>query len=318
MPKSNRERILITGATGFVGANLTHRLAARGQDVHIFVRKGSDTWRIRDILPKLTVHKADLVDEAAVTNAVKKIQPDVVYHVAAHELFLKQEQAEQMIACNIRGAVNLLEALRLFSKVRRIVNVGSFAEYNPTNSRITEASLLEPANAYGVSKASQSLFALYYARLYQLPIVVIRPTVVFGPYEEPRRLIPGTVLAHLRRDSLQLSSPRPRKDFLFVEDALDAMEAAVAKDIAPGEIINIGSGQEHSIRDAVRLIQQLTKTRILLQWGALHSRPWDSAKKYSFHTDKARQLLDWQPQHSLEDGLKETIAWFETHGALYA
>lgn len=317
MSNYKRGRILITGATGFLGANMTRRLVAKGKDVHIFVRKGSDTWRIHGILPSITVHKVDLADERAVKLAVEKIKPGVVYHLAAHGLFLKQDYAEQMVGSNIQGTVHLLEALRSAGSATSIINVGSFAEYDPEETHITEASVLEPRNAYGVSKASQSFFAQYYARMHKLPIAILRPTVVYGSYEESRRLIPGVILAHIRNETLQLSSPHPRKDFLYVEDALDAFEAAAARELAPGEVINIGLGAEYSIRDAVGIIQKLTGKKVALEWGALEKRPWDSAKKHTFRIDKAKELLGWQPKHAFEQGIEKTIAWFEAHNHLY-
>src|SRR3989338_6009105 len=310
-------KILVTGATGFVGANLVHRLVAKKADVYCMVRPKSDMWRLKGVLGRLAVHKADLADARAVKRVVRNVRPDVVYHAAAHGLFLKQEEAEQMAASNVLGTVNLLEALHHTGTVRRIVNIGSFAEYNPDELYISENSPLCPSNAYGASKASQSFFAQYYARCYKMPIVIMRPTLIYGPYEEARRLVPASILAQLRVVTLKLSSPKPRKDFLFIEDALDAFELAVRRDIAPGEIFNIGLGKEYSIQEVVSAIQHCTKVSVPLQWGLLEGRPWDSPQKHTYDISKAKRLLGWRPSHTLEDGLLKTIRWFKKYHALY-
>ncbi len=312
-------KILITGATGFVGANLAHRLVSRGADVHIIMRASSDAWRIRDILPRLTVHKANLADTRAVARAVKKAQPEIVYHIAGppHTLFTDQNVLTEMVVSNILGTIYLLEALRYSGSVERIVNVGSVMEYDSDEAWMQEYSLLRPANAYGASKASQSLFAQYYARFHKMPIVIVRPSLLYGPYEEARRLVPASILAHLKQTPLKLSSPKPRKNFLFVEDALDAFERAAECDVAPGEIINIGAGREYSIKDVVTTVQRRMSTPVPLQWGAVEERRWDSARKHVYDVSKAKKILDWKAATTLDDGLARTVEWFKRNRNLY-
>lgn len=301
-----------------MGANLVHRLAvAKGAEVHCIVRPKSDLWRIRGLKRAVKFHKADISDARAVMRVVRNARPDVVYHAAAHGLFLKQDEIVEMVVSNVLGTIHLLEALRFVGTARRIINVGSIAEYDPDESRIQEYSLLRPADAYGASKASQSLFAHYYARFYKMPIVIIRPSLLYGPYEERRRLVPAAILAHMRNQPLELSSPHPRKDFLFVEDALDAFEAAAAKDIAPGEIINIGAGKEYSIQEVVLAIQKCTSITVPLQWGRLQQRPWDSEQKHVYDVSKAKKLLGWSAAHTLNEGLAKTVQWFREHNELY-
>ena len=313
----NNDRILITGASGFVGANLAHRLAAKKDEVHVLVRPQSDLWRIRDLKKHISIHKADLADARAVLRVVQKTKPHVVYHAAARGLFLKQEEADQMVVSNVLGTVNLLEALRQVGTARRIINVGSIEEYDPDESRVQEHSLLRPANAYGASKASQSFFVQYYARFHKMPIVIIRPSLLYGPYEEQRRLVPAAILAHICNQPLKLSSPKLRKDFLFVEDALDAFAAATARDIVPGEIINIGAGKEYSIKDVVLTVQKCIGVTVPLQWDYLQQRPWDSKKRHIYDVSKAKKMLGWSAAHSLDGGLIKTITWFRDNINLY-
>ncbi|OGZ47408.1 MAG: hypothetical protein A3J54_02370 [Candidatus Ryanbacteria bacterium RIFCSPHIGHO2_02_FULL_45_13b] len=309
--------VLITGATGFVGANLAHRLVKKGNKVHCVVRPKSDMWRIRSIKEKIVTHNADLSDARAIERVVKNVHPQVIYHMAAHGLFLKQEEAHQMISSTILGTVHLFEALHKCNNVGKIISMGSFAEYDPTMIHISEQSRLQPANAYGVSKASQSFFAQYYARFYKMPIVIMRHALLYGAYEEARRLVPAAMLAHMRKEPLNLSSPRPRKDFLFMEDALDALELVVKKNIAPGEIINIGTGMEHTVRDVITMVQRVSGVRVPLRWDALERRQWDSPRRHVFETTQTRILLHWRPRHTLEKGIQKTWDWFRNNHHLY-
>lgn len=310
--------VFITGASGFVGANLTHRLVREKQDVHVLVRPESDLWRLGAVKKYIAIHRADLSDAHAIRRIIKRVRPGFVYHTAAHGLFLKQDEAEQMVSSNVLGTVHLLEALLHAGTAECIIHVGSFAEYDPDDAHIQEDSLLRPSNAYGASKASQSFFAQYYARQHKMPVVIVRPSLLYGPFEERRRLVPASVLAHVRLQPLHLSSPKPRKDFLFVEDAVDAFLAASQHALRPGEVINIGVGREYSIREVVKNVQQCTGVKVPLIWGALEGRPWDSARKHSYATEKAARLLGWHPRYALEQGIGKTVDWFRSHIHLYA
>lgn len=310
-------KVFITGAAGFVGSNLTHRLIEKGMDVHVLVRPKSNLWRLRAHMQHVTVHKADLTDQRAVERIVKKMHPDIIYHVAAHSHFLKQEEAEQMIPSDVLGTVYLLEALRDVGTACRIVTIGNYVEYDSLERLVREDTTLRPLNAYGVSKVSQSFFAQYYARFYKMPIVIVRPTLLYGPYEAARRLVPDVILAHLRGIPLQLSSPHVRKNFLFVEDALDAFEIATTRDIPAGEVINIASAKEHAIHQVVAAVSHITGAKIPFQWESFAARPWDSTNLHTFDIKKAADILGWQPQHTLEQGLAKTITWFKDNKDLY-
>ena len=310
-------RILITGAPWFVGANLAHRLILSGADVSLFVQPKVDMWRLGGIKKKCAVLSIDLTRADVVTRAVHRLRPDVVYHVATHDSSLKQEEAEHMMAFDVLGTVNLLEALRHVGTARRIISVGSVVEYDQNVRHIQEDTLLCASSAYGASKASQSFFTEYYARLYKMPIVIVRPTHLYGPFEDQRRLVPAAILAYMRATPLTLSSPNACMDYLFVEDAVDAFLAASEHVQESGEIINIGSGKEYSNKEVVAVVRHCIGTRVPLAWGALDGRAWDSSRRHAYDIKKAKSALGWEPRHTVEEGLARTIVWFKEHKQLY-
>lgn len=308
--------VLVTGATGFLGGNFTRRLAGRGGRVHIFVRHGSDFWRIKDIKSRLTIHRVDLTNEQAVAREVAKIQPARIFHFAAHGLYLKQSEIENMVATNIHGTVNLLSAARALKNFEMFINAGDSFEYGLKSKPIREDDLLEPINAYGVSKAAQSLWALYFSQFYKLPVIVLRPSLTYGAYEESRRLVPTAILAHLRGKELRLSSPESRKDFIYMEDVLDAFELAGNSLHLAGRIFNIATGKEQSVRDVVTAVRRLTHAKIPFAWNTLERRSWDSARAL-YDTTASSRDLGWKPRHSLSAGLDATITWFREYRQLY-
>lgn len=310
-------KILVTGAPWFIGANLAHRLVSLGADVSLFVQPKVDMWRLGGIKKKCAVFSIDLTRTDAVVRAVRRLRPDVVYHVATHDSAHKQEEAERMMVFDVLGTVNLLEALRHIGTAQRIVSVGSVTEYDQSVRRIREDTLLCASSAYGASKASQNFFTEYYARLYKMPIVIVRPTHLYGPFEDRRRLVPAAILAHTHGTPLALSLPNARRDYLFVEDAVDAFLAASKHVQEPGEIINIGSGKEYSNKEMVAAVGRCIGTRVPLTWGMLDGRAWDSSRRHMYDIRKAKSTIGWKPRNTLEEGLARTVVWFREHKQLY-
>lgn len=312
-----RQPILVTGASGFIGANMVHRLVRQKKDVHIFVRRGSNLWRIQEILPLITTHWVDISDETSTMRSIKKIQPRIIYHFAAHGFYLlKQSEIENMVRANIWGTVNILNAARLLPNLYMLVSAGSSFEYGSKKSAISETEILEPINAYGVSKAAQTLWCLYFAQFYKLPLIILRPSLTFGPYEDARRLVPDAILAHLKDEPLALSTPHSRNDFLYIEDLLCAFEIAASSPHLAGQAFNIASGEEHTVKQVVNSVRRLTHAKAPLHWGMLARCPWDSAKAL-YNIDKSKEILGWSPQYRLKTGLEQTIEWFRYHLDLY-
>ena len=316
--KKDKRNVLVTGATGFIGANLVHRLLERGDRVHVFLRKESNTWRINPVLKKLQVHNTDIRDSKAVQRAVTKIQPRSIFHLASYGAYPFQSEMDDMIETDIIGTVSLLEAARAVRGLEVFISAGSSTEYGFKKYPMREDNFVEPNTAYGVAKASQTLWSQFFASSYGLPVVVVRPSLVYGSYEEPTRLIPDTIVSHLRGRPLALSSPFPKKDFVYIDDVIDALLQVEKKAGAfAGHIFNIASGKEYSVGEVLFLVRRLMKKTVPYEWGGRAGRTWDTDASWVDDISKADTLLKWRPKHSFEEGLTKTIAWFEKNHELY-
>ncbi len=312
----NNKKILITGATGFIGACLVHRLIERGAELHLTVRPQSNLWRIKDVLNKVCLHNVDLRNKDEVDSVVTKLKPKIIYHCATYGGYYFQKDTNKIFETNIIGTVNLLNAC---SKVDFdcFVNTGSSSEYGIKNEPMKELDVLEPVNEYGVAKASSTLFCQSVFRRTQLPIVTLRFFSPYGYYEAPTRLIPSVIISCLTRKNPKVSSPDSVRDFVFIEDVIEAyIKVAENIDKIKGEIFNIGSGKQYSVGEVVSRIIKLTGNKVKPEWKSIPNSRVEP-EVWQADISKSKDILKWQPKHSLEQGLNNTVKWFEKNISLY-
>jgi len=312
-------RVLVTGAAGFVGANLVRALQASGNEVSVFLRRESKTWRLADLIPKLKVYPVDISDKEAVQKAVAEIQPEVVYHLATYGGYPSQKDIAVTFNTNLLGSLNLFQALESADSLKKLVNIGSSSEYGIKIDLRRETDFLEPTTSYGVAKASQTLLANYLGKQKNFPVVTLRPFSVFGPYEEPGRLITDLMLAAVSDRTAKLSSPLTRRDFIYVDDILAACFRAAEISGQNGEVFNIGRGRDQSIGDAVSLLEEIVGQKLSVEWGAEDKkRSFDTDQKWIADISKAKKYLGWEPAHSFKDGLEKTYQWYCKNISLYS
>lgn len=305
-------RILITGATGFVGANLVRRLCAKSHEVHIFTRKTSSQWRIKDV-HRLKNHVVDLLDKPRLKNLCLKIKPEVVYHLATAGIYdgchiHENKQFEN----NFTGTWNLIEAL---SKVdyRCFVNTGSSSEYGPKSFAMRESDVCEPVNIYGISKLASTLLCQHVGRKEKRPIVTLRLFSPYGPWDEKVRLIPYSVMRCLEKKPLELAHPGSVRDYVFIEDCLDLYEEVVLKaGRLQGEIFNVACGRQHSVETVVSQIRKKCQSKSLFLWQERPGREFDQGvTSWRANMLKTFSVFQWRPKTKLSAGLDQTIRWFK-------
>ncbi len=313
------KKILLTGATGFVGANLIRMLVASGQHtVFIFARKTSDMWRLQGFDEAVERYNIDITDKESVRQGILKIRPDVVFHLAMFGAYSYQKDIETIVHTNILGSVALFEALRETDSAISIVNIGSTSEYGFKKHPMKETDLLEPNTPYGIAKAAQTFFACHYALAHNLPITTLRLTLVYGPYEESGRLIPDIMQAFIKKETLRLASRDSRRDFIYVEDVVSALQSAANQPQVPGSIFNVGSGIDYAVEDVVTRASAMAGIKVPLQWGSEDKkRTYNAAVNWIADISKAREELKWQPAHTLEEGLLKTYTWYDKNIHLY-
>jgi len=310
------KRVLITGATGFIGANLTREFLKFGFEVYIFTRVTSNKWRLNDILKDVKEYCVDLSDGERLEKIILDIRPEIILHTAVYGGFPFQKDTNKIMQTNIVGTVNILSACsRVGFDI--FVNTGSSSEYGIKDSPMRETDLLEPNNEYGVSKASATLFCQTKAKSEKLPIVTLRLFSPYGYYEEPARLIPSVIVACLRGEKPKVSSPDPVRDFIFIEDIINAYVKVInTRKEVEGEIFNIGYGRQYSVGEVVSRIIELTGNRVKPEWKSI-TNPRVEPITWVADISKTKRFLNWQPRYDFEKGLEKTIKWFEENMPLY-
>ncbi|KAF0218721.1 MAG: nucleoside-diphosphate-sugar [Geobacteraceae bacterium] len=304
-------KVLITGATGFIGACLTRRLVAEGHDVHIVTRKESERWRIQDILSHLTEHTADLRDAAAVDRCVESVRPSVIYHLATFGGFAFQRDALAILASNLLGTAHLLRACEKVG-FDLFVNTGSSSEYGVKSLPMKETDLLEPLGEYGVSKSAATLFCRSEALTKNLPVVSLRLFSPYGPWDDPHRLIPQVITRLLRGEAPRLSSPQSVRDYIFIDDVVALYLALPNRPVVPGDIFNVGSGRQATIGEVVTVISEIIGGSVKPVWGAVE-RVRPEPAMWVADIGKVQAKLEWKPTYSMRDGLEKTIGWFRNN-----
>lgn len=310
-------KVALTGGTGFVGANLLRALLQRGADVHLLNRPVAANWRIDAVRKDVSVHVVDLADGAGVRDALRKIGPEVVFHLAQFGGYSWQTDRDEMIATNQVSGVNLLHAAADVG-VRLFVNTGSSSEYGPKPFPTQESTALEPNGDYAATKAAFTLHCQQWAQRETRPAPTLRLYSVYGPFEEPKRLMPRLVSFGLEGRLPPLASPDTARDFVFVGDVVEAylrvMDAALPD---PGAIYNVCSGRQTSLREAVDAVRATLTIAAEPRWETIAGRAWDSTI-WVGDPAKAAHGLGWRAETTLETGLRSFAEWMQREPGMLA
>ncbi len=311
------KKILVTGATGFVGANLVRHFLKKGANISILKRQQSNLWRIKDIINQIFVYNADLLDYARVNKAVKRIRPDVILHAATYGGYVTQDNLSRILKTNFDGTVNLLNSC-LKSGFGLFVNTGSSSEYGIKDSPIRESDLLKPVTLYGVSKAAASIYCQYIAKKHSLPIVTLRLFSPYGYFDDGSRAISYIILSCLKNKTVNISSPDSVRDFIFIDDVVDSYEKALGRSSnMSGGIFNIGSGKQCSIEKLAGKIIRAVDDNLVVKYQK-KSIARIEPKSWIADISKSHAGLKWKPRFNIDEGLKKTIDWFRENKGLYS
>lgn len=306
--------IVVFGASGFIGANLFEQLFRVRRDVFALTHDATKAWRLKllDVPAENVVH-CDILSDASVRDVFGRIQPRTVFNLAAYGAYSKQKNVGLTYETNVSGTVNILEAC---SPEMVYVHAGSSSEYGFNCAAPKETDRVEPNSHYAVSKVSAAYVLEYYAKVQQLNTVNLRLYSIYGGWEEPDRLIPRLV-EEARRGSLPpLVSPDISRDFVYVDDCVDAFVQAAGRVRADnrvrGRSYNIATGRKTTMRELVDVARQVFTVAPEPVWGSMGNRAWDLADWYGDPT-AAQTELGWTAATSLADGLRQTADWQVNH-----
>lgn len=318
------KNVVVTGAGGFIGSHLTEELVNRGANVRAMTHYNSrNDWGLlefldKNVLNKIDVEHGDITDPFFVKKATK--DADIVFHLAALiGIPYSYVAPENYVNVNIKGTLNVLQAC-LDNSVGKLVQTSTSetygtAEYTP----IDEAHPLKGQSPYSATKIGSDKMAESYFRSFNLPVAVIRPFNTFGPRQSARAIIPTIITQALTKDDIHIGSLSPVRDMTYVKDTVRGFIEIGESKKSIGEVINIGTGFGVTIEEVLtRILRIIGKEDIKLIEDDKRIRP-DKSEVMELICDnsKAKRLLGWSPQYSLDEGLTQTIDWMKKYIRLY-
>lgn len=321
------QKILITGAGGFIGSHLTEALVRQGCDVRAFVHYNSfNSWGWLDyfepeVRKSLDVFAGDIRDPHGVKKAMQGCE--IVFHLAALiGIPYSYHSPDTYIDTNVKGTLNVVQAARELG-VEKVVHTSTSEVYGTARFvPMTEEHPLQGQSPYAASKIGADQIAMSFYTSFGTPVAIIRPFNTYGPRQSARAVIP-TIITQIAKTvrQLKLGALHPTRDFSYIKDAVRGFIAVAESDKSVGEVINIGSGYEISIGETARLIAEVMGVEIEIAADQERVRPVNSdVERLWADNTKAKQLLGWEPAYDQREGFKrgllETIHWFLSSGNL--
>jgi NAD dependent epimerase/dehydratase len=317
------ERVLVTGAGGFIGSHLVEALVERGCRVRAFVRYNgrSDPGLLR-LVPEavrreVEVVFGDLRDGDAVLGAAR--ETDVVYHLGALiGIPYSYVHPRETVDTNVMGTLNVLLAARERG-LRRVVHTSTSEVYGTARFvPITEAHPLQGQSPYSAGKIGADMLAESFHRSFGIETVTVRPFNTYGPRQSARAVIPTIATQALTSDVVRLGDLRPTRDLVFVTDTVAGFLLAGSTPGVGGQVINLAGNDEISIGDLARKILALVGRPVRIEAEAARMRP-GASEVLRLHGDnaRAREVLGWRPLVGLDDGLRRTVAWIRENLEAY-
>lgn len=319
---SKSQKILVTGADGFIGSHLTESLIYAGYDVRAFVMYnsfGSWGWldhSDKDIKDNLDIFAGDIRDPHGVRKAMEGC--DIVLHLAALiAIPYSYHSPDTYVDTNIKGTLNIVQAAKDLG-VSRVISTSTSEVYGTAQFvPITEDHPLQPQSPYSATKISADAIALSFQKSFDTPVAVLRPFNTYGPRQSCRAVIP-TIIAQIASGmrEIKLGALHPTRDFSYVGDTAQGFIQAMNCDALIGKTVNIGSNFEISIGDTAQMIADIMGAEIEITCDNERLRPDNSEVERLFaSTDKAQNIMGWNPEFGGKDGLRkgleQTIEWFQ-------
>jgi NAD dependent epimerase/dehydratase len=311
--------VLVTGAGGFIGGHLVEALIAKGCRVRAFVRYTStgtygwiDSFR-DDIKQQIKIIAGDLRDSDAVRDAIKDC--DAVFHLGALiGIPYSYVHPREYVDTNIVGTTNVLVGCREHQVARVVVvstsEVYGTAQFVPIDEKHPKVG----QSPYAASKIAADMLAESFHRSFGLPVTIIRPFNTYGPRQSQRAIIPTIIMQLLKSETVTLGATSPTRDLTYVTDTVAGIIRGAEVDDVNGTTINLGSGTEISVGNLAEQIGVLLGRNLKIKQDPDRIRPEESeVARLVSNNSLAQQVLLWRPLTSLEQGLRQTIDWFQAN-----
>ncbi len=315
------QKILVTGADGFIGSHLTEELIRRGCDVRTFVLYNSfNSWgwldhTEEDVRKNLDVFAGDIRDPHGVMQAMKGC--DMVFHLAALiAIPYSYHSPDTYVDTNVKGTLNIVQAARALG-ISKVIHTSTSEVYGTARFvPITEEHPLQGQSPYSASKIGADQIAMSFHHAFDVPVTVLRPFNTYGPRQSVRAVIPSIIVQMAKKNrKIKLGALHPTRDFNYIRDTVRGFIAAAESERAVGEVINIGSNFEISIGQTAKLVAEIMNVEFEIERDQIRVRPENSeVERLQADNQKAFRILGWSPLYGglegFRKGLAETISWF--------
>ncbi|RJS49579.1 MAG: NAD-dependent dehydratase [Methanobacterium sp.] len=318
-----KKKVLITGAGGFIGSHLTEYLIDLGADVKAFVRYNSRNDRgMLESLPQekidlIEVITGDLRDSDAIRYAASDVS--VIFHLGSLiAIPYSYIHPRETIETNVMGTLSVLTAAKDLS-IDKVVHTSTSEVYGTAKYvPIDENHQLQGQSPYSASKIGADKIAESFYKSYELPVSVIRPFNTYGPRQSARAVIPTIITQALKTDKISLGSLHPTRDYTHVQDTVKGFLKVAESSRSIGEVINIGSNFEISIKNLAEKIFHIMGKEVQIVTDSPRFRPKDSeVERLWCDNTKAKDILGWKPEISLDNGLKDVLNWISENIDFY-
>jgi dTDP-glucose 4,6-dehydratase len=305
-------KLLVTGGAGFIGSEFVRQAVKNGIETVVVdkLTYAGDLERLKEIEGKFRFYRADITNREFIEHIFQTEKPDIVVHWAAESHVDRSIlDATPFIDTNVKGTQVLLEAARK-TDVSLFINISTDEVYGELgkDGQFYENTPLNPNSPYSASKASADMLGRAYYRTYGLPVITVRPSNNYGPWQYPEKLIPVVVVKALNNEPVPVYGTGENiREWLFVTDCAEAIFKIIEKG-KPGEIYNVGSGEERRNIDVVKsILKLLGKSEDLITF--VKDRPGHDYR-YSLNSEKIEKELGWIAKVKFEEGIERTVKWY--------
>lgn len=306
------KKLLVTGGAGFIGSEFVRSGVRKGYEIVVVdnLTYAGDMERLKEIEKEITFYRTDITDKDSLEYIFETEKPDIVVHFAAESHVDRSIlDASPFLDTNIRGTQVLLDIARKYG-IGRFINISTDEVYGEIkgDGQFYETTPLNPNSPYSVSKAAADMLGRAYHRTYGIPVITVRPSNNYGPYQYPEKFIPVVILKALSNEKVPVYGKGVNiREWLFVSDCVDAVFEILEKGRI-GEIYNVGSGEEKRNIDVVKTVLRLLgKPEDLI--GFTKDRPGHDFR-YSLNSDKISEQIGWKSRIKFPEGIDRTVKWY--------